>query len=211
MTHPSASSPSFAPSGRVIRASEMSDWQEGEAYLAAARSEAERIVAEAQAERDRLIAEGRAEGERAGEAAITRRVADASLRLDRLLEHSEDWLAELVIDTVERILGQQNGRDAAVAAAATSLRDFRHARRLLLRIPPQSVDWMEAGLNDVLEPTVRALLVIQPDPTLREGRCVVASEFGTVEAGLAEQLDALKAGLLTQAATGDNDAPPRSG
>lgn len=202
MTRPQP--PVFAPRGRIVRAADVTAWHEGDGFLAAARAEAERIVAAAQNERDRLIAQGRAEGERAGEVAITRRVAEATRRLDHLLEHSEDWLAALVADTVERILGDMDRRDATVAAAITALRAFRHGRRLVVRVSPTAVEWIESGLKQGLETALLTLVVIQPDPLLNEGRCVVASEFGIVEAGIAEQLAALRAGL--QAQSGPKDA-----
>lgn len=190
--------PIFTPKGRIIRADDVTAWHEGDAFLAAARAEAGRIIADAQAERERLIAQGHAEGERAGEAAITRRVAEATHRLDQLLDQSESWLANLVVDTVERILGEQDRRECTLAAAVTALRAFRHARRLVVRIPPAAVGWVETGLEQALEPALRALLVIQPDPHLHDGRCVVSSELGIIEAGIDEQIAALRAGLAAQ-------------
>lgn len=192
----------YRPRGRIIRAQDMVAWRDGDAYVAAAQAEAQRILAEARAQGDRLIAEGRAEGERAGEAAITRRVAEATSYLDALLHHSEAWLADLVVETVARILGEMDSHDAMLAAAVTALRSFRHAHRLVLRVHPSVVASVEAGLDRELDPGLRALVVIQPDPTLGRGRCVVVSEHGTVEAGIAEQLSALRDGLRTQAEHG---------
>lgn len=190
--------PAFIPKGRVIRAKDVEAWRQGNDYLAAARAEAARIVAEAQTEHARLIAAGQAEGTRAGEAAITKRVAEATRQLDELLNHSEEWLAELVIETVERVIGALDQRSCTLQAAMEALRAFRHARRLVVRVPPDAVGWMEDGLNQALEPSLRTLLVIQPDPVLGEGRCVVTSEFGSVEAGVAEQIAALRDGLRMQ-------------
>jgi type III secretion protein L len=187
--------PRFLPAGRVIRAKDLAAWTEGDGYLAAARAEAKRIVAMAEAERGRLIEQGRQAGERAGAAAISQRVADATQRLDQLLAGSEDWIAELVVDTVERILGGLDRREATLAAATAALRSFRHARRLSIRVPPGDVAWIERGLDADLEPPLRALLVIQPDANLGAGRCVVASEFGLVEAGIEEQIAALRSGV----------------
>jgi type III secretion protein L len=190
--------PSFAPTGRIIRAKDLAAWNEGEGYLAAAREEAKRIVAAAGAERSRLVEQGRQEGERAGAAAISQRVADATQRLDQLLARTEDWIAELVVDTVERVLGGLNKRETTLSAAMAALRAFRHARRLSVRVPPDDVAWIEQGLDADLEPALRALLVIQPDPHLGAGRCVVASEFGIVEAGIDEQIAALRTGVRAQ-------------
>lgn len=203
---PSRPRPAFAPKGRVIRATEMQAWNDGDGFIAAAHAEAERILAEARQEGGRLIDEARREAERAAIATVTERVADATRRLDRLVQHSEYWLAELVVETVERMLGSMDKRKASLAAAITALREFRHARRIVLRVSPAAADWIEKGLDQDLEPAMRALVVIQPDPHIREGRCVVATEFGTVEAGLDEQLAALRAGLRAQSEEEKADA-----
>jgi type III secretion protein L len=190
--------PIFAPAGRIVRAKDIAAWHEGDGYIAAATAEARGIITRAEAERDQLIEAGRREGERAGAAAITARTADVTQHLDRFLARSEDWLAELIVDTVERILGRLNSRKATLSAAATALRAFRHARRLSVRVPPADVAWVEEGLKEALEPALQALLVIQPDPQLGPGRCIVASEFGLVEAGIAEQVAALRNGLRAE-------------
>lgn len=197
--------PSFRPAGRVIRASDMTAWREGEGFIAAARAEAARIVAEAHAERERLIEEGRKEGERAGNAAITHRVADAAKRIDALLVRSEDWLASLVLETVESILGGEQRNEFMRSAATNALRQFRHARRLSVKVHPGALESFENSLAKDLDPAMRALVITQPDPQLSPGRCVVASEFGIVEAGLDEQLAALRAGLAEQIAGDDGN------
>jgi type III secretion protein L len=205
------SGPRFLPAGRVIRAKDLVAWSEGDGYLAAARAEAKRIVAAAEADRDRLIEQGRQAGERAGAAAISQRVADATQRLDQLLASSEDWIAELVVDTVERILGGLDRRETTRAAATAALRSFRHARRLSVRVPPDDVAWIERGLDADLDPALRALLVIQPDPHLGAGRCVVASEFGLVEAGIDEQIAALRTGVRAHIAESRADEGAAAG
>lgn len=187
--------PVFAPRGRVIRAAEVAVLADGESFLAAARAEGERIVAAARTEGEHIVAQARAEGAKAGQAAVTRRMAEVTHHLDHLLEQSEAWIARLVVDTVERILGERDPRDTTLAAATTALRAFRHARRLVVRVPAGAVGWIEQGLDRDLDPALRALVVIQPDPTLADDRCVVASDLGSVEAGITEQLAALRAGL----------------
>jgi type III secretion protein L len=94
-------------------------------------------------------------------------------------------------------------RKSTLAAAITALRAFRHAQRLVVRVPPEAVEWIDRGLDQALEPALRALLVIQPDPRLKDGRCVVVTEFGIVEAGIEEQIAALRSGLLGQDHRGD--------
>ncbi len=191
----SAGDPVLTPRGRILRAADIEVWHEGAALMDAARAHAARIVAAAEEERGRLVEAGRRDGEAAAAEAVTRRLADATRRIDEVMAGCETWLAELVADIVDRILGEGDHRALTVKAAANALREFRHARRLLLRVPSSSVAWIEEGLEAGLEPAVRRLLVIQPDPVMEEGRCVVSCEFGTVEAGIADQITALRAGL----------------
>lgn len=197
--------PVFAPRGRIIRAAEVSVLADGESFLAAARAEGEHIVAQARAEGERILAQARADGAKAGQVAVTRRMAEVTRHLDILLDQSDAWMARLVVDTVERILGQRAPQDSTLAAAATALRAFRHARRLVVRVPTGAVEWIEQGLDRDLDPALRSLVVIQPDPIMAEGRCVVASDLGSVEAGIAEQLAALRAGLERELDRGTGD------
>jgi type III secretion protein L len=198
--------PVLKPLGRILRASDVAAWHRGNDFMSAARNEADRIVAEAMAESERLIEEGRKRGESAAADAITRHLAERTRAADDLLARAEDWLAELVVDTVERILDDRDPRENTRRAAVSAIRAFRHARALTVRVPPDEVDALESGLIRTLEPALRALVVIRPDPDLASGRCIVSCEFGAVETSIAAQVAALRDGLARPAGAEAGDA-----
>jgi len=187
--------PKLVPMGRVLRTEDVGFWRSGVEYLTAARAEARNIVVAARDEANRLIVEGRRRAEREGGEMLARRQAEITRAGDEILARSEAWLADLAIDIVERVLDDRDPRENLIRAAVSAIRDFRHARALTVRAHPTVVDRVERELDERLEPNLRSLVVVRPDPDLREDRCVVASEFGTVEAGISSQLEALRAGL----------------
>lgn len=195
MPRGSAGDPAPAPRGRIVRAESVRTWQEAADLLAAARAEAAEIVARAQREGERLFEHAREEAELEAAVLVAERLAAGTAALDGFLAGIELHLADLVVDQVVRIIGARDERDTMIGAALTALRESRHARRMTVRVPQADVDWIESGLMRELEPQLRDLLVIQPDPHMAHGRCVISSEFGFVEAGIAEQIAAVRRGL----------------
>lgn len=197
--------PRMTPRGRIVRAAEVGLWQDAVAHLEAARKRSREMVEAAQAEAQRLIAAGRKAGEDAAAAAVTAQLADGMRRIEAAWAGLEDDMIQIVAETVERVVGTLNPREATLAAACLALRELRHARRIEVRVPMADIAWIEAGLARNLEPQLLALVVLRADPDMATGRCLVSSEFGAVEAGLEAQLAALRAGLTGGLREGRHD------
>lgn len=201
-----ARDPKLVPLGRILRSEDTGLVHQGKDYLTAAITQAEKIIANARNEATLMTIEGRKRGEVEASEAITRHLAKSTRIVDELLARSESWLAELAVDIVQRILDDRDPRETLIRAAVAAIRDFRHARSLTVRANPAEVDFIERELDQRLEAGLRALVVVRPDSDLAEDRCVVACEYGTVEAGIAAQLNALRAGLAETGGDRTDDA-----
>lgn len=192
--------------GFVLRKAEVDALIGAEALATARRAEAEgeaeRILAVARAEAEAaaaaLIAEARARAEAIEREAAERAaqlIATTEARIARALAAQQEMIVDLVLRAVARILGAFDSRDLVARICAQTVAEMRAARRILLRVPSQAADRVAAATAEL--PPDGPVVTVIPDPDLAEDDCIVESELGLVRAGLAAQLEQLRAALAT--------------
>ena len=195
----------LALDARVVRGEAWNDLADARALL----DRAQACYREAGAEATELAARARAEGFAAGRAEGLRDVAATLVRVQRdsaaLLAREQSRIADLAIAIVARIAPRLDSKQLVPALIAEAVREVSAEQFLQVRVHPDAFAAVEADLGEIRKsvPGVADVQVVA-DATLDPLGCVLASEAGKVEAGIGEQLAAIRAALHAVA-----DAEPR--
>jgi flagellar assembly protein FliH len=158
-------------------------------------------------ERD-AFAKGYAQGERAGnEAAVAR--ADAMLRRmaqtieelqalrSELIHRTERQVVELALAIARKVIQREASidHDLLIAMARVALDRLADAATASIRLHPE--DHAAVVGRSAAAPTAAGHTVeIVADPAVRRGGCVVRSDVGSIDVGVAAQLDELTRALV---------------
>src|SRR5262249_13516841 len=127
------------------------------------------------------------DGWAAGAADAARLVAAASARAEQHANALENELPALVADIVEQILGAFDPGELLSRAVRHAVSQLRTGADLYLRVAPEEADSLRRSLTDLAGPN-GAEVRVEPDPMIRSGDCVLCSEFGNIELGIAAQV-----------------------
>jgi flagellar assembly protein FliH len=169
-------------------------------------------------ERD-AFTKGYAQGERAGTEAgaaraeaMLRRLADTLDDLQRLrgelVRRTEREVVELALAIARKVLHREASldHDLLVALARVALDRLADATAASIRLHPDDYALAMAGRSGAAASPHGVQILA--DPSVRRGGCLVRSDVGSVDVGIAAQLDELAGALLGgegRAAVGLND------
>lgn len=189
------------PHGKVIQREVLLAHEEARRVLAEAQAQAGSIIERAQQEATAVLEEAEREGHQ-------RSLADWQQRLARLAEARQQVLAaarpqilQLAVRVAEKILRRRLQEDPATfePMVEETLETVRAqpGQQIVLRTHSGDRQRLEALRQRLIErhPGWNSLTV-QVDPAMAPGGCRVESEYGTVDAGLATQLQAIEKILL---------------
>ncbi len=182
-----------APDARVIRAREYADFVAARDIVSRAREEAERVLREAaetyEAEKRRGYEEGLAEGKM--EMAMT--MLDSLTAGVDYLAGIESTMVDLVMNAVAKIIDGFGDEERVLGIIRKSLAYVRSQKRVTLRVCPEDGDIVTANLAS-LESMYAGidLIDVVTDPRMQKGDCILESEMGVINAGLATQLEGIR-------------------
>lgn len=186
---------------KVLKEAEYSALLDSARLVETARAEAARITAAASEQAVKAKREGYAAGLREAKAAHADRLlavaADDQARLVRMRES----MAKLVVKAVSQILADVD----PVRLHETSLQRvhelLRSEAQVLVRVAPGSEAALRAAVARLQQNAGWTLnLGIQPDASLPAGGCVLVTAAGTLDIGIASQLDVLARAMRGQEA-----------
>jgi flagellar biosynthesis/type III secretory pathway protein FliH len=175
------------------------------AELAQLLTDAGEIVRAAELQADEVRRKAQAEGFAAGiaqaEAHMTEHVLETQRAAREFNLASEKRIVALALSVIERIAPTLGEERLVAALAAEALRGVLSERHLRLYVPPAA----EESTRQIVEAWQREhpeieTAQVHADPNLQPFCCVLESELGRIEAGLAAQLDSVRE-ILNTAAT----------
>ena len=204
------------PSQRVLKAGEalsFSELSEAAGELAAMkreweekkRAEEELMLSRAASLYEEKMREGYEEGLARGKEEESMKIMDAVLASISYLEKLEGDVAGLVLQCVERIMGETGREELIRGLVKKALSSMRGDRRLVLRVAPsneESVRKELAGLFSAAGTESRGFVEIRPDPRLGPSACHLESELGNVDASLSTQLKNLRKAIEERLVSG---------
>jgi flagellar biosynthesis/type III secretory pathway protein FliH len=176
-------------------AAEVAAYDQARAVLEAAEQAAAALRARAEAEVAQVREEAEREGRLAAEAALAARWIQLKNAENQALAARESDLLLVARALAERLLGRALEIDptTVVFLAREALGSVRRARRVRIFAHPDDAPVLQAHLPDLgLE---AALIEVHLDPTCPRGGLRADTDFGSLTAHLAPQLDRLIAAL----------------
>jgi type III secretion protein L len=200
--------PISKPLGPVVRGQDVHIWDRANEVLEAAERHRQRMWAYAREAYRREKQRGYTDGWAAGAAEAARLVAATAARVEQHADALERELPALVLEIVERILGAFDPGDLLSHAVRHALARLRTGTDVHLRVAPAQAESLRQLLAPLDGLSGAKHLLIEVDPAIEPGGCMLCSEFGNVELGIAAQVRALREGLEAQAhrATAGSDA-----
>ena len=186
---------------KVLKEAEYSSLLNSARLIETARAEAARITAAATEQAAKAKREGYAAGLREARAAHADRLlavaADDQARLVRMREA----MAKLVVKAVSQILADVDPVRLHETALQRVNELLRSEAQVVVRVAPGSEAALRAAVARLQERAGWTLNVaIQPDASLPAGGCVLVTAAGTLDIGIASQLDVLARAMRGQEA-----------
>lgn len=182
--------------GPVVRRADWARLRDVQALLDDARRIRDGARSEVDAARAQAHAEGVAEGRSEGLAQVAADLLRVQSATRALLARERTRIADLACAIVARIAPRLDSSTLVVALVEEAIREIHAQQYLQVHVHPDALDAVEAEIHALREahPGV-AQVVIVADDELDPLGCVLMSESGKVEAGLDEQLAALRIAL----------------
>ena len=175
------------------KAREILDKAHGEAV--SVKQRAANILEEAEVEKKRRTQSGYDEGYQNGRAEWTEKILEASLAQEKTLSESEPQIVRMVMDISEKVIGREVEKGAVLDVIRKSIAEVA-GNRVTVRVHPQDISFVkehEAALVSSIDRS-RAM-TMREDDSVSPGGCIVETEFGTVDARLEVQLEAIRKAL----------------
>lgn len=191
----------LARQGKLIRREEIALWKTGQQCLEMAQSDARSIIATAQENAVREKARGYAEGSRQALEEQTRITLEMIARRDAYLAKVEVELVAVVVNAMRKIFSEFDDAERARIVVSKALHTLRNQTQGTIRIHPEHYEAVRRSADNLASvcPNLRSL-VVESDPRIAMGSCILSSDIGMVEADLDTQINAIEAALSRAAA-----------
>ncbi|MCC8978069.1 type III secretion system stator protein SctL [Bradyrhizobium acaciae] len=188
-------SPRIRPLGPLIPAAELGIWCDAvqtralaDRYLRQVRSWASKVY---QQEREH----GHSEGLRSGSDEMAQLIARAASDVARRKAVLQQELPQLVLEILTDLLGSFDPGEMLVRTVRHAVEQRYGSAEVRLHVSPVNVDALRHEFEAFDGTDGRPKVRIDPDPAMGPDQCVLWSEFGNVDLGLAAQLRKLRLSL----------------
>ncbi len=105
----------------------------------------------------------------------------------------ESTMVDLVMNAVAKIIDGFGDEERVLGIIRKSLAYVRSQKRVTLRVCPEDGDIVPANLASLESMyAVIDLIDVVTDPRMQKGDCILESEMGVINAGLATQLEGIR-------------------
>lgn len=189
----SRDAPSYTPPSKIVPAETLGAVIDAGVYVERARA----MLAQAQGQAQRALAEAQAAGYEAGlrqgRADGLNALGEAIAQVRAQLAEVENDLGQLVLDSVERIVGRIEPRDLCHRLIAVALQEARDATAIVIRVPPDEAQMVLEEINaSPILTQIKAIRGVEGDPLLKPGEILIETPRGRVHVGLRQQLARLQ-------------------
>lgn len=191
----------LARQGKLIRSEDIALWKTGQQYLEMAQADARAIIATAQENAVRQEACAYAEGIRRAQEEQIRITLDMIARRDAYLAKMDVELAAVVVNAMRKIFSEFDDAERARIVVSKALNTLRNQTQGTIRVHPDQYEAVRRSADTLARvcPNLRSL-VIESDPRIAAGSCILSSDIGMVETDLDIQINAIENSLARAAA-----------
>lgn len=181
------------PGNVILRAEQAEAWIDGFAFLDQARQRAADQEEDIRRARETGYAEGLAAGRQKGERDAAELLAKTHTDVDRYLAELEPALGELVLNLMQRLLGEFDDAERIALSVRQALGEWRQAQQLRVRVAPELVDRITGYLAQHSSATTE--LLVEADPGLGPSQCLLVSPTAVMNLGIETQIETIAEAL----------------
>lgn len=181
------------PGNVILRAEQAKAWTDGFAFLDQARQRATDQEEEIRQAREVGYAEGLAAGRQQGERDAAELLIKTHADVDHYLAALEPKLGGLVLNLMQRLLGEFDDAERIAMSVRQALGEWRQAQRPCIRVAPELVDRVTEHLAQHSQAATD--LSVEADPGLGPSQCLLVSPTAVMNLGIETQLETIAEAL----------------
>lgn len=188
---------SIKPGTTIVRLEELQELYEANELLKKAQAEIAALKQKTEEDYKKRYEEGYALGQEEGRGEYTMKIMEMVMTQVDSLEGLEQQLADVVIQSVEKMLGAFDPGDLAIRVVRQTLAAVRGEKRILVRVSMADEPYVRQDLQPYLISADgrTGYLELLGDPNLRHGDCILETPMGVVDGSLSSQLKILSKAL----------------
>jgi len=181
------------PGTKVIKKEAYGLMTQANDILEQARQKASKIIVQANEIYEAKKDQGYEDGLEEGRIAHAEKLMDAAMQAVDYLETLEKSVAGLVIQCLEKVVGEMDDQNLILRIVRSGLAVTRNENRVTVRVCEAELAWVRNAISSLLQshPGISALDIVA-DSRLQKGACLIESELGVVDASIDTQLEALR-------------------
>ncbi len=185
---------------RIIRRDDLGILHDSNEIIEKSRNLAEDIRKKAEEDYRIRYQEGFEKGQLEGKSEYTEKIMDLIMsQVDSLAELEND-MAQVVIDSVTKIIGELPDSEQIVRVVRKAINTVRGMKRVTVRVAPEDEDAVRGDLGMLLvSPDGRTGYIdLVADASMKHGDCILETPMGIINAGLEFQLGILKKSIRSR-------------
>ena len=181
------------PGNRILKGEDYGRLIQAEEILDEARKKAQDTMAQALEIYEAKKKQGYEDGLEEGRMAHAEKIMDTAMEAINYFESMEKSIAGLVIQCLEKVLGEMGDEVLIHRVVKAGLAVARNEKKVVVRVAESDLAAVQKETASLLQsyPGIR-VLDISADTRLSAGACIIESELGVVDASLETQLAAIK-------------------
>ncbi|WP_019002235.1 HrpE/YscL family type III secretion apparatus protein [Succinimonas amylolytica] len=185
---------------RIIRRDDLGVLHDSNEIIEKSRNLADDIRKKAEEDYRLRYEEGFEKGQQEGKSEYTEKIMDLIIsQVDSLAELEND-MAQVVIDSVTKIIGELPDSEQIVRVVRKAINTVRGMKRVTVRVAPEDESAVRADLGMLLvSPDGRTGYIdLVADASMKHGDCILETPMGIINAGLEFQLSILKKSIQSR-------------
>lgn len=186
---------------KVLKASEYNRYLNAQELVDAAEEKAADIIRQAEDTFQEQKQKGYHDGLLKAQQKQSQMMLDTLNQCNHYFKKSENILANIVIQSVRKLIGNFDDLDLALNMTRQSMQTITNQRQVTLHITPTQVDDVKARLGQVMKEFPEVSYVeVTADERVEPGGCLLETEVGVIDGTLENQLAVIEETILKQLA-----------
>ncbi len=180
---------SISPLSKIIKAEDYQRMVEGKQMIAEIKQQAKALYRQ---EKDAAYRAAKAQARQL----TGKQMLDMASASIEYLSQVEQRLTKIVVESVERIIGDWEETDAAVRMVKNALHQVRNESRVTLRVSPDQAPTMKRQIEAITAayPNIEFVDVVA-DQAIDAGACRLETPLGSIDTSVNSQIETLKKAL----------------
>jgi type III secretion protein L len=183
----------WSPVGNVVKSAEHQAMLTAEDLVHEAGLRAKQIISDAEAEYERMRQQGYDIGMATAQETTTKQLVTTTTQLRQHVGELEDRLIELVVMSVQKIVGEVGNRDRVIGLVRSGLNELLGQTKVRVEVSPTDVIHVHAMIDEIRnsQPGLEILEVFA-DTQAEPDSCVLRTDWNVIDASLSTQIESLR-------------------